>query len=87
MSENLDDCARLRERVEEISGALAYWADRDTAKAQPEVRQAVNTAVESIDAALSTLHRIRRRLDHEMRQFDDAAVRRSGELREREAGQ
>jgi hypothetical protein len=88
---DLIDCAALREHVETLAVSLAQWAYRDDSKAQPEVRQAANVAVESIDAALRELHRVRQRLVGEMRQSDDAAMRRSGELlarirAEREAG-
>jgi hypothetical protein len=87
----LIDCAALREHVEALSGALAHWAYRDNSKAQPEVRQAANVAVESIDAALAELHRIRGRLASQMRQSDDAAMRRTEALlnkirEEREGG-
>lgn len=84
------DCAALREHVELLSVSLAWWADRDDSKAQPQVRQAANTAVESIDAALRTLHRMREQLVGQIRESDDASMRRAGELlnglrREREA--
>lgn len=74
--DGLTECAALREHVGTLSVSLAEWAYRDDSKAQPEVRQAANCAVESIDAALSTLHRIRARLVGEIRQSDDAAARR-----------
>lgn len=78
--DKLIDCAALREHVETLSDALAYWAYRDEAKAQPAVRRAANTALESIDAALAESHRIRGRLATEIRESDDAAIRRVDEL-------
>jgi hypothetical protein len=76
----LIDCADLREHVETLSVALAWWAYRDDSTAQLEVRQAANLAVESIDAALSQLHRIRGRLLGQIRRSDDAAAERVDEL-------
>lgn len=48
--------------------ALAQWAVRDDGKAQPEIRQAGNTAVAAIDDMLVGLHRIRGQLVTEVRQ-------------------
>lgn len=81
-SDQLDDCGALREHVETLTVMLACWGLRDDSLAQPEVRQAANSAVESIDAALATLHRIRNRLVGEIHESDDATMRRSGELLE-----
>ncbi len=77
---DLIDCAQLREHVDTLALALARWAYRDESKAQPEVRQAANVAVESIDAALWQLHRIRGRLVDQIRRSDDAAAARVDQL-------
>jgi hypothetical protein len=39
--------------------ALAQWAARDDTRADPEARQAANTAVDAIDAVLGELHALR----------------------------
>ncbi len=40
-----------------LSIALGQWEDRDDSKAQPEVRQAANTAMDTIDAMLASCTR------------------------------
>jgi hypothetical protein len=75
---DLIDCADLHEHVETASVMLARWAYRD--EAGPEVRQAANCAVESIDGALRQLHRIREQLVGQIREFDDATAKRVDEL-------
>ena len=55
-----------------LSGALATWATRDDSKAEPDVRQAANTAMDAIDAMLAGLHTQRAALVAEIRASDDA---------------
>lgn len=76
---DLIDCANLREHVEMASVALARWAYRDESK-DPQVRRSANLAVESIDAALTALHRIRQELVGQIREYDDATAKRVDEL-------
>jgi len=52
--------------------ALARWATRDDSKAQPEIRQAANTAMDAIDAMIAELHAARSALAREIRGSDDA---------------
>ena len=56
--------------------ALGQWEDRDDSKAQPEVRQAANRAMDTIDAMLRDLHAMRSRLVSEIRVSDDATAAR-----------
>ena len=56
--------------------ALGQWEDRDDSKPQPHVRQAANTALDTIDAMLRDLHQMRSRLVGEMRDSDDATAAR-----------
>ena len=60
--------------------ALAQWAVRDDTKAQPEIRQAANVAVATVDDMLATLHRLRGQLVSEVRQSDDASAARADAL-------
>ena len=64
--------AWIGERADGLGAALALWATRDDSKAQPEVRQAANTAMDAIDAMLRELHTAREALVGEIRQADDA---------------
>jgi hypothetical protein len=59
-----------------LATALGQWARRDDSKAQPEVRQAANTAMDTIDAMLAELHAAGAALAAEIRQSDDAAAAR-----------
>jgi hypothetical protein len=70
----------VRGHVGELETALALWATRDDTKAQPEVRQAANDAVDAVDGALRELHGIRALLAGEIRASDDAAVARAEAL-------
>jgi len=71
-------------QLENLTGvlgvALAQWATRDDMKAQPEIRRAANTAVESIDAMLRQLHAARAALVAGIRRSDDAAMARAEAL-------
>jgi hypothetical protein len=73
-----------RGRIEELAAllvsALSIWAARDDTLPQPAIRQAANTAGDTIDAMMRELYITRQRLVGEMRQSDDAAMARSGEL-------
>jgi hypothetical protein len=56
-------CVRtLVEHNDVLGVALAQWTARDDSKAQPEIRQAVGTAMEAVDAMLVKLHAPRVRL-------------------------
>jgi hypothetical protein len=71
-----DPLARLDGRLGALGAALALWATRDDSKAQPEIRQAANTAMDAIDAMLAELHRARQQLVGEIREHEDAAAAR-----------
>jgi hypothetical protein len=64
---------RLEDLAGVLAAALATWATRDDSKAQPEVREAANTAVDAIDGMLRELHKARAALVSEIRDSDDAA--------------
>lgn len=70
----------LRGHLGELETALALWATRDDTKAQPDIRQAANDAIDAIDGALRELHAIRTELLGEVRESDDAATTRAEEL-------
>jgi hypothetical protein len=72
--------SRLGNVTDVLSGALATWATRDDSKAQPEVRQAANTAMASIDTMLAELHSLRSALVAEIRVNDDATEARVDKL-------
>jgi hypothetical protein len=85
----------LATRLDAMTGvlgvALAQWAIRDETKAQPEIRQAANTAVAAIDDMLAALHRARQQLVTEVRAADDANAARVDAMlaetrQQREAG-
>jgi hypothetical protein len=73
--------------------ALAQWAVRDDARADPDARRAANTAMAAIDAMLGELHQLRSRLVVEIRASDDATAARVDAMLEearaasKEAGQ
>jgi hypothetical protein len=70
----------LRGHTGELAAALMLWDTRDDTKAQPDVRQAANDAMDAIDAALRQLHGIRSRLVSEIRDSDDASTARAEAL-------
>lgn len=70
----------LRGHLGELEAALALWATRDDTKAQPDIRQAANDAIDAIDGALRELHGIRAGLLGEVRSSDDATTARAEEL-------
>ncbi len=69
--------AKLEDPMGVLAVALAQWEARDDSKAQPEVRRAANTAMDTIDAMLRDLHAMRSRLVGEIRQADDASAARA----------
>jgi hypothetical protein len=71
-----DVTGRLDEHNGVLGVALAQWMGRDDSKAEPDVRQAANTAMEEIDAMLAQLHALRARLVSEIRASDDATATR-----------
>jgi hypothetical protein len=66
--------SRLNVHLGRLGAALVAWGTRDDSKAQPEVRQAANDAMDAIDAMLAGLHRARRQLVDETRESDDATA-------------
>ena len=72
----VDVPGRLDDHLGVLGVALAAWATRDDSKAQPEIRQAANTAMDAIDAMLAELHRAQEQLVAEIRQSDDATTAR-----------
>jgi hypothetical protein len=77
MEQSYDVHARLEDPMCVLAIALAQWETRDDGKAQPEVRRAANTAMDTIDAMLRDLHAMRSRLVGEIRQADDASAARA----------
>jgi hypothetical protein len=70
----------IRKHAADLRIYLTIWAARDDEKAQPDVRQAANHAMDAIDAALRELYGIRSRLVGEIRASDDATAARVDEL-------
>ena len=66
----------LGEHADLLGAALERWAGRDDSKADAGARQAANTAMDAIDAALAELHQLRARLVGEIRESDDQAAAR-----------
>lgn len=63
---------RLADLAGVLGRALDQWAARDDTQAQPEVRQAANVAMESLDGMLAEVYRARAALVAETRARDDA---------------
>ena len=82
-----DATSRLDGHNGVLGVALAIWMARDDTRAQPEVRQAANTAMDSIDAMLAELHQLRARLLSEVHASDRAAAARADALLARLYGQ
>jgi hypothetical protein len=72
--------ARLEDPTGVLAIALGQWEARDDTTAQPHVRQAANTAMDSIDEMLSELHQMRSRLVTEIRIADAIADARADKL-------
>jgi hypothetical protein len=60
--------------------ALARWIGHDRTRPDAEARQAANTAMDEIDAALRELHAVRSWLTGSIREADDLAAERADEL-------
>ena len=71
-----DATGRLDGHLGVLGVALAQWMARDETRAEPEVRQAANTAMDATDAMLAELHELRARLVGEIRASDDATAER-----------
>ncbi len=63
-----------------LDSDLLMWQDRDDTKAQPEIRQAANRAIVSIDLMLRALHVIRQGLIAEIHASDRATADRTDKL-------
>jgi hypothetical protein len=85
MEQYYDVYAKLEDPMGVLSVALGQWERRDDSKPQPDVRRAANTAMDTIDAMIAELHRMRSRLMDEMRDSDDATAARVDALLSRSA--
>ena len=74
------ETSELDRDLRALADALELWSDRDDSKAQPEVREAANTAIDRIDRMLAALHQARAELVSEIRASDDAAIARATAL-------
>jgi thiamine monophosphate kinase len=81
-----DPIGTIRDLVEDLSAAHAMWGWRDDSKAQPQVRGAANTAMDSIDGLLHELHQLRAAMVTEIRRYDDATAARVDALLEKRRG-
>jgi hypothetical protein len=64
----------LAEHVTTLSASLATWAQRDSTRPQPEVREAANVAMDSIDSMLRELYEVRATLVDEIGRSDRASM-------------
>ena len=48
----------LTAEIRDLAAALALWKTRDDNRAQPEIRQAANTAMDAIDAMLAEIYQL-----------------------------
>jgi hypothetical protein len=73
---------RLENLAGVLSATLAQWATRDDTKGEGQavIRDAADTAMETIDAMLRDLHTARAILAAEIRRSDDAAMARTEAL-------
>jgi len=78
-----DTEARLQEPLDDLARSLYLWYGRDGSKSRAHVRRAASKAVGKIDEMLRELYLMRARLVSEVREFDDLAMVRSGEMLER----
>ncbi len=69
--------AKLEDPAAVLAIALGQWED---GRPPPFARQAANTAMDTIDAMLATLHAMRARLISEIRDSDDATAARTDAL-------
>lgn len=63
----------LHGQLNDIVGAVASWNDRDGAAPLTQAREAADTAVELIDAAIGELRRVRRQVLAQVRRCDKQA--------------
>jgi hypothetical protein len=75
-----DATGRLDGHLGVLGVALAQWMARDDTRPQPAVRQAANTAMDTVDEMLRELHALRSRLLGEVRASDDLAAARADQL-------
>ena len=75
-----DATGRLDGHLGVLGVALAEWMGRDDSRAEPEVRQAANRAMDAIDSMIAEAFELRARLVTEIRESDDAAAARVDEL-------
>ena len=75
-----DACGRLDGYNGVLGVALAQWMARDDSRAEPEVRQAANPAMDMIDAMPPRPTCCRSRLVGEIRASDDQTAARVDEL-------
>jgi hypothetical protein len=73
----------LRSRVDDLGAWLAIWSARDDSRPDAHARRCASDAVDTIDAALADLHRIRQQLVREIRDSDAASAARADALLER----
>jgi hypothetical protein len=72
-TEGIDTASEINALAEELSYWTVVWSQRgDASKPQARERAAGGTAVDTIDAMLAKLHRLRSGLVGELRQHDDA---------------
>ena len=76
MNQPYDVYAKLEDPMGVLSIALVQWEERDAPRPQPAVRQAANMAVDTIDAMMAELYKMRSRLIGEIRDADDATAAR-----------
>ena len=70
----------IHKQAGDLGTALVTWHSRDDAGPCPDARRAANVAMDAVDAALATLHALRRSLVSEIRASDDARAVRVDEL-------
>jgi hypothetical protein len=75
-----DATSRLDGHNGVLGVALAIWMARDDTRAQPEVRRAASTAIDTVDAMLAELHALRSRLVGQIRASDQATAARADAL-------
>ena len=74
------DAPLLHGHVDQLLAAANRWNQRSGPTPAPEVRQAVDTAVEALDAALTELRRIRRQLLAQVRRSDKKSSEQAPQL-------
>jgi hypothetical protein len=80
VDDGADSGPDLAARVAELAAASGIWSARDDTRPEPEVRQAVNRAIDLIDSMLRELHAMRSRFISQIRVSDDLAAERADEL-------